>query len=179
MVVFGGDAGGSYDLADPPPGQGAAYDPVSGTWRELPPAPVPDLRDPSVVWTGSEVLIWGGSFGPSNPTEGAAYDPATDSWRPLAPPPLSGRNAAAAVWVMDRLVVTDGTATYASPDGAGTAAYDPSSDGWSELSDPPGGTACDSAAVGTPFGVYLIGGSVGCTTPTTPRERVLVWLPGD
>lgn len=122
----------------------------------------------------SEVLIWGGSFGPSNPTQGAAYDPAADSWRSLAPSPLYGRNDATAVWTGDRLVVTDGTASYASPDsGAGSAIYDPRSDVWKVISDPPGGLACNSSGVGTPLGLYLLGGSVGCTAVTTPREAVL------
>ena len=174
FVVFGGDAESSYDVGDPPSGDAAAYDPDTDTWRELPSPPVPNLRDPSVVWTGTEVLIWGGSFGPSNPTQGAAYDPAADSWRSLAPSPLYGRNDATAVWTGDRLVVTDGTASYASPDsGAGSATYDPRSDVWKVISDPPGGLACNSSGVGTPFGLYLFGGSVGCTAITTPREAVL------
>lgn len=135
---------------------------------------MPNLREPSVLWTGAEVLVWGGSFGPSNSMLGAAYDPTTDTWRPLAPSPLYGRNDATAVWTGDRMMVTDGTPSYASPDsGSGTATYDPRADVWTVVPDPPGGLACNSAGVGTAFGVYPFGGSVGCTAITTPREAVL------
>ena len=75
FIVFGGDAESSYQVDDPPSGDAAAYDPDADSWRELPPPPIPNLRDPSVLWTGSEVLVWGGSFGPSNPTHGGRVRP--------------------------------------------------------------------------------------------------------
>lgn len=39
------------------------------------------------VWTGRELLIWGGHAAPGSPIyqiDGGRYDPATDTWRPLA-----------------------------------------------------------------------------------------------
>lgn len=174
FIVFGGDSQDSYDVTNPPPGDGAAYDPDTDTWRELPPSPATKLRGPTLQWTGSEVLVWGGSFGPSNPIQGAAYNPSSDRWRALAPPPIYGRTSAIVVWSGDRLVVADGTPTYSSTqDGASSATYDPTTDTWVVAPDPPGGPACRSAGVATPFGVYVFGGSIGCTAITPPRDAPL------
>ena len=81
-------------------------------WTKLPAAPIAARRDAVSVWTGKEVLVFGGFTSPSAPTcdgaviplptctpfqqwvgargsasDGAAYDPATNTWRPIAPLP--------------------------------------------------------------------------------------------
>ena len=72
-----------------------------------------------MVWTGREVLVWGGSV--PNPTtdpyagyprDGAAYDPATRTWRrmPAAPPsPPSLLTAYSAVWTGDLALFVGGS----------------------------------------------------------------------
>lgn len=47
------------------------------TWRAF----------PTVVWTGEEVLVLGGTSGPGIDVIGAAYAPSTDSWRRISAPP--------------------------------------------------------------------------------------------
>src|SRR4029434_11017370 len=51
------------------------------------------------VWTGSEMIVWGGRGDTMFPTGGGRYDPGTDSWRATssinAPP---GRRYLTAVW---------------------------------------------------------------------------------
>ena len=46
------------------------------------------------VWTGKELVIWGGRniVDTKYFTDGAAYDPATDKWRMLPPVNLSARD---------------------------------------------------------------------------------------
>ena len=44
---------------------------AAGHWSTLPAAPIPPRDDASVVWTGSELLVWGGG----DHDDGAAYDP--------------------------------------------------------------------------------------------------------
>jgi hypothetical protein len=39
---------------------GATYDPATGTWRDLAEPPLSPRRDHVAVWTGDELLIWGG-----------------------------------------------------------------------------------------------------------------------
>ena len=45
----------------------------------------PDGRkSPTAVWTGAEMIIWGGVFDTTGASAGGKYNPATDSWTPTA-----------------------------------------------------------------------------------------------
>lgn len=130
LIYWGGDTGyGGTHHAD-----GAAYDPVAGKWRELPPAPISGRSSAGAVWTGQEVLIWGGSS--DEPVgDGAAYSPADNTWRKLADSPLRPRDPVAAVWTGSEMIVWGSTRrTEGSADGA---AYDPVAGRWRSIADAP------------------------------------------
>ncbi len=91
------------------------------------------------VWTGTELVVWGGSRpNDGDPgiidtlDDGAAYDPATDTWRILAPSPLAGRTGAGVVWTGAEILVlaTQGGGVLPTLDGA---AYNPTTDTWRVL----------------------------------------------
>jgi N-acetylneuraminic acid mutarotase len=42
------------------PRHGLAYDPASDRWSSLPAAPLPSRLEPTAVWTGRSLIIWGG-----------------------------------------------------------------------------------------------------------------------
>lgn len=142
MIVWGGASGnhGSQLHSD-----GAAYDPRSDHWRALPPAPLSPRDGQSAVWTGSEVLIWGGydqvsvnAFHVTN--DGAAYNPATNTWRPLPAAPLSARADVIATWTGSSMVVLGGHPAVLTDTIGGFsdgAAYDPVKNRWQHV-DPPG-----------------------------------------
>jgi hypothetical protein len=107
---------------------GAAFDPTTGTWRTLAPAPLSPDRYAG-VWTGTELVVIGGG---EATVDGAAYDPVTDTWRDIAYPPLA--------LVESRLTFRDGV-VYVSgavrtgeavTGRAGTMAYDVATDRWTE-----------------------------------------------
>jgi hypothetical protein len=90
------------------------------------------------VWTGTELLIWGGmevnSPGQSMASDGAAYDPVTRAWTPMPASPLSPRDAAFGVWTGTRALFWGG----GSVEGAlvqliDGASYDPASRTWAML----------------------------------------------
>jgi hypothetical protein len=63
FIVWGGSyllPRSSYDVLD----DGAGYDPVAEQWRSLPPSPLDARRGHTSVWTGSELLIFGGDTRP-------------------------------------------------------------------------------------------------------------------
>lgn len=134
MLVWGGASDRSLDdfLDD-----GAAYDPATDRWRQLPPAPV-SARAPLHVWTGRELIVWGASaWSGEVPIDGAAYDPIEDSWRTLPDAP-TGLGRATAVWT-DREMIVLGDAGKGN-DGSSLApaagvAYDPATDSWRRLAD--------------------------------------------
>jgi hypothetical protein len=80
----------------------------------------------SVVWTGSEVIIWGGhTTDLSHPIDdGAAFNPDTGQWRLIASPPLNGMTWHFGAWSGSEMLVVGSS---------GAAAYDPTNDSWRVL----------------------------------------------
>lgn len=108
---------------------------VDDTWAatSLLGAPSPRASH-TAVWTGSEMIIWGGlwtDYVEAYPLDtGARYDPATDTWTPTtqegAPEARFGHTA---VWTGTEMIIWGGN--YAGNTGA---RYDPASDTWTPTS---------------------------------------------
>ena len=80
--------GGAVPGIGRPARDGYAFDPRTGHWSHIPPAPGPGRIDAYAVWTGSEVLLVGGyGYGKQQPAN-VALDPATNTWRRIAKAPL-------------------------------------------------------------------------------------------
>lgn len=141
-------------------GDGAAYDPAEGTWRPISPAGAPSPRaDPSAVWTGREMLVWGG-FGEGYLGDGAAYNPTTDTWRRLpgagAPRP---RYRSVAAWTGQALLICGGVNAALGGLLTDAASYDPKTNRWSALP-PIGARAGRGGSVAVWTGTELL--SWGC-----------------
>ena len=146
---------------------GAAYDPESDSWRVIARSPLSSRQDPAVVWTGEEMVVWGGDPVPLEAYEetGAAYDPETDSWRVIADAPVESRGGPSAAMVGDELVVTGGRRVDQPPVCLGpgpcqpalpsgrwirtSAAYDPGTDTWRVLADLPTAVGMNVSTTGT------------------------------
>jgi len=104
----------------------------SSTATSLARAPSPRAQH-TAVWTGSEMIVWGGLDTTNVKNDGAAYDPTTDTWRALpmtqAPMPRFGHTV---VWTGTEMIVWGGT-DFAGPRNDG-GAYDPRLDRWRPLS---------------------------------------------
>jgi hypothetical protein len=151
LLYWGGD---SSCQDGPVQDEGAAFDPATQTWRTLPDAPIDGRSSAAAVWTGEELLVWGGWHGGIR-DDGAAYRPSTDGWRLLAESPLSPQIPTAAVWTGREMLVWEG------PDGA---AYDPAKDTWREL--PAAPYALDRAhAVWTGREMIVFGMGLGEASP--------------
>jgi hypothetical protein len=83
----------------------AAYDPSRNRWRIMPPT-IGSPIGHKAVWTGREVLIWGGR------TQGQLLDPTADAWQrlPKPRPRLAGRIEHTAVWTGREVIVWGGEA---------------------------------------------------------------------
>jgi hypothetical protein len=145
---------------------GYALDPVSGRATALPPAPIGARSFSASAWTGSELLIWGGTSaggrfdGGAILDDGAAYDPEAGNWRLLPPAPIEGRMPFS-VWTGSELIVWGSQERDRRfMDGA---AYDPAADTWRTIADAPF-ELTDGSAVWTGeemivFGAALHGGN--------------------
>jgi hypothetical protein len=126
---------------------GAAYNPSTDAWRSLPPSPLAARTGALAVWTGRELIVWGGMVGDRFVADGAAFDPTADRWRSLPPSPLAGRLAAPpgtvaqvpGVWTGKEMVVWgEGAGVDSSDPGLAVgAAYDPATDRWRVLAAAP------------------------------------------
>ena len=134
LLIWGGEscAGASCpnDRA-PHLADGAAYNGANDAWRKLATAPLSGREAAATVWTGTEMLVWGGTTGQALLADGAAYNPAEDTWRALAGAPLSPRNGSGAVWTGREMVVWGGS------DADDGAAYDPAADRWRSIARAP------------------------------------------
>jgi hypothetical protein len=118
------------------PLEAIAFDPEAGTWRTVPNAPITEASGGVYVWTGSEIVAWGGGErDDSRGRAGAAYDPTSDSWRVITEAPI-GLNHADGVWTGREVVVLGSSLNgrnIATTDTAVGAAYDPAADTWRML----------------------------------------------
>lgn len=127
MLVWGGEGGNS---SHGKPDNGAAYDPRADSWTELPSSPYWSLASHSAIWTGEEMVVWGGV---DMESRGAAFDPRSGAWRTIAPATIDGRFRHAAVWTGTEMIVWGGAAGAGGHPLRTGAAYDPDADSWREL----------------------------------------------
>ncbi len=88
----------------------------------------------STVWTGTELIVWGGCNGSTVFKTGARYNPATDTWTAVSTngAPVARSNHSA-IWTGTEMIVWGGKGSTGAllSDGA---RYNPSTDTWTSLS---------------------------------------------
>ena len=170
--------GSSVTAGPPPVDTAASLGP--GTTRRMAPSPLTGRSTMAAVWTGSEMVIWGGDSSAGPLADGAAYDPRRDSWRRLPNGPLSARNAPAAVWSGREVLLWGGH-------GAGTghvdgAAFDPATNAWRTFADAPIRSAGRPLAAWTGTEMIVLAGfnsrDAAAYDPARDSWRLLPDLPG-
>jgi N-acetylneuraminic acid mutarotase len=117
------------------------------TWTATTTVNAPDARRwHTAVWTGSEMIVWGGFDGSSALNTGGRYNPSTDNWTATsitsAP---SDREVHTALWTGSEMIVWGGAndPSYFNTGGR----YDPGTDNWTATSttDAPSGRELHTA----------------------------------
>lgn len=160
---------------------GLVFDPALNRWTAMSVGPLVSRTHSAVIWTGREMIVWGGNSGRSYYNDGAIYDPATDRWRPMsatgAPSARAFSNNAntmvggspMAVWTGTQMIIWGGV-TYDSasqeniPLNTG-AIYTLATDSWSTM------TLTNAPVART--GPALIW--TGNTTKPATTNRLVVW----
>ena len=98
------------------------------TWTTISTTNAPAARaSHTAVWTGSEMIVWGG-YGGSYLNTGGRYDPSTDTWAAIstinAPAPRGGNTA---VWTGGEMIVWGGDDGLSVNTGG---KYNPATDTW-------------------------------------------------
>ena len=105
MIVWGGYRSSTARYFN----TGGRYNPTTNSWTATSTINAPSARrTPTSVWTGTEMIVWGGNDGTYANT-GAKYNPAADSWTPTSTTnaPL-GRTINTAVWTGTYMIVWGG-----------------------------------------------------------------------
>jgi hypothetical protein len=165
-------------------GDGAAYVPGNGTWRRIADSPLSPRTRQMAVWTGREVIVWGGAVRPDGVgglLDGAAYDPATDSWRSISDAPLGADRTSAATATVDGLAVFGGGGSSSGSLLDSLLVYDPAADSWTQHAARGSVVAMtafdDRVAVATIDAVDRTGVHVDLFDPATGRSAPLPDLP--
>jgi hypothetical protein len=101
---------------------GGEYDPQFDVWSPTSVGTgVPGARTAhTAVWTGSDMIVWGGDAQGFEWRTGGRYDPASDTWVPTgttgAP---AGRGGHRAVWTGSRMIVWGGSTGSSKPQNSG------------------------------------------------------------
>ena len=128
MIVWGGFRSVSFFT---PFNTGGRYDPSTDNWTTTSTTNAPAGRSGhTAVWTGSEMIIWGGFNGSNNLGTGGRYNPGTDSWTATsatnAPTPRTGHTA---VWTGSQMIVWGGSGNNNNPLNTG-GKYNPGTNSW-------------------------------------------------
>lgn len=154
--------------AGQPPGCGSADSSAAalsrGRWATFPSGPLRVRTGEVEVWTGKELIVWGGDSVAGVPLgDGAAYDPSTKTWRMLPASPLQPAGEAAAVWTGTEMVVLGG-ARAGGRTTAAVAAYVPATNSWRLLPSLPAGPLAAPSALWTGAQIVVVGGSASPNT---------------
>ena len=130
MIVWGGETRGGGVV---PVDTGAVYSPEDDAWTPMSRDGAPDPRDDhAVVWTGEEMIVWGGNQADEDSellASGGRYQPGLDRWIPTALGPLSPRDDPTAIWTGKEMIVWGGR-TFGGRHERSGASYDPTHDVW-------------------------------------------------
>ncbi|GAM09146.1 Kelch-like protein 9 [Geobacter sp. OR-1] len=129
------------------------YNPATRSWRTISGTNAPSLDGYSAcaVWSGTEMVVWGATYGGTTATySGARYNPATDSWQPVstanAPQTYNG-----GVWTGSEMIVWGSDSSNAG------ARYNPRTDTWTAMTTanaPTGRSSYGYAWTGTEFVIW-------------------------
>jgi N-acetylneuraminic acid mutarotase len=105
------------------------------TWLPVSADGAPSPREfPTAVWTGDEVIVWGG-MGCSGPCgDGARYDPVADTWTRLPDKDAPrARHRHQAVWTGTEMLIWGGYGSNETVQMTSGARYSPATDSWDAM----------------------------------------------
>jgi N-acetylneuraminic acid mutarotase len=143
MIVWGGEYM-QGDTLNIPINTGAKYNPTTNTWTTISTVNAPAARSHhTAIWTGTEMIIWGGSNEQYNYNlgyvvagnylnTGAKYNPTTNTWTTItitnAP---TARALHSAVWSGTEMIIWGGGTSTITNTGS---RYNPSTNTWAAMS---------------------------------------------
>jgi len=146
-----------------------AYTQQTNRWRRLP-VERKGGAGGVVIWTGRELIDWGGGCCGEASSAGAAYSPATNRWHKLARSPLAPSQTPVGAWTgRELIIVVSGLELNVSSKPypaafARAAAYNPGTDTWRRIAPTPERRFWDGAtAIWDGHEVLFVGGRLAAS----------------
>ena len=126
MIVWGGYF---FDFMGHTLSTGGRYNPTTDNWISTNTTNAPEERaSHTAVWTGTEMVVWGGYFFDFNRqflNTGGRYNPSTDSWTPTSMSNVpTVRSSHTALWTGDEMIIWGGSSLNTG------GRYSPTFDTW-------------------------------------------------
>jgi hypothetical protein len=114
---------------------GGRYNPNTDSWTASSTTNAPSERGShTAVWTGSEMIVWGG-FGANLFNTGGRYNPSTNSWIATSTTNApDARDEDTAIWTGSEMIIWGGTDQNNHPRFNTGGRYNPSADNWTATS---------------------------------------------
>jgi len=131
MVVWGGCANDNCSQLSV---FGGRYNPQTDSWTFTSNTNAPSPRyDHTAVWSGSEMIVWGGFDGSNRVNTGGRYNPSTDTWTAtsITNAPIARYNHTA-IWGVDEMIIWGGSPIANVGNTGGR--YNPGTDSWTATS---------------------------------------------
>jgi len=145
------------------------------SWQEMWAVPDPRTYRFTAVWTGTEMIVWGGREEAVSFNTGGRYDPATDSWTKVSTEDApTGRYRHTAVWTGSEMVVWGGSVLPGGGELSTGGRYTPAMDSWASTSiDGPSlpDARNDHTAVWTGSEMIVWGGLIAPGVPVSTGGR--------
>ena len=103
MIIWGGYNGSALN-------DGGLYNPSANSWASLNTNSTPEGRyNHTALWTGSEMLVWGGQTTNTFYNDGGYYSPTANSWQSMTTSGAPGQRALhTAVWTGNEMLIWGG-----------------------------------------------------------------------
>src|SRR5437016_2389196 len=106
---------------------------IDDTWTATSTTNAPSPRSVhTAVWTGTEMIVWGGWDGTNYFNTGGRYNPSTDSWTATSTTNAPAARSATAVWTGSEMIVWGGATSSGYLNTGGR--YNPGTDTWTPTS---------------------------------------------
>jgi N-acetylneuraminic acid mutarotase len=142
MIIWGAHMDGFGNLSN----VGRRFNPATNTWIGMSTTNPPSARaNHTAVWTGTEMIVWGGCGDFSNPdpftfhceqflNSGGRYNPSTNSWIHISSANApTGRSDHTAVWTGSAMIIWGGYDSSQQPLNTG-GKYRPATNTWTTVS---------------------------------------------
>ncbi len=165
---------------------GARYDPATDTWTEIrfPTFPMEGRLGATTIWTGTEMIVWGGEPVAAPLQTGGRYNPTTRTWTATstAPGVPAGRYAHTAIWSGTEMIVWGGDDGSVAPSELNNGArYNPVTDTWQPTGLGPGVPSArrEHTAVWTGGRMIVWGGMALVSGQYTPTNTGAAYNPAN